>query len=214
MTQYLRFRPTGQLVDSIAIPEDTLPTGGFVIMGPDGPRPSFFRALEYAPDFRGGVVWARTDAYEYNYDRADGRATKVRRSFTPVRMHPDERRQWEAYLRYTDEQLPNSDLITRLSPEKPPLRDLFTDQDGRVWVDVYAEAQNVPSASPAASARPRITWRERSTFDVFSPSDRYFGRVTLPLGSRVMAVRGERVWVTTTGPDGEQVIVVYRTGIR
>jgi hypothetical protein len=94
---------------------------------------------------------------------------------------------------------------------KPALRGLIVDRDGRVWLDVYttAEKRNIPPRR-TGDTRPQLTWLERSTFEVFASSGQYLGRVVLPAEHQFLDARGDRVWAFTSGPDGEEQIVIFQ----
>ena len=65
--------------------------------------------------------------------------------------------------------------------------------------------QRVPPRPPG-DRRPLLTWKERNTFDVFSSTGAYLGRVQLPAESILLAIRDNRLlpaarWSERRGAD-------------
>jgi hypothetical protein len=150
-----------------------------------------------------------------------GKLVTVQRAYSPVPLGAAERKEWEAYADYffareqAERPRPgiqhSAPVRAEIPAVKPAIRDLSVDRDGRVWLDVYtaAEKRNIPPRAKG-DARPQLTWRERSTFDVFATAGTYLGRVTLPAEYQMLDARGDRIWTLTTGPDDEERIVVFR----
>ena len=97
---------------------------------------------------------------------------------------------------------------------KPPFRELFVGDDGRIWVvvsrpgveDPTVEAEVVDDG-PSPSA-----WSEPVAFDVFAPDGRYLGEVTTPVGflaSPQPVFRGDTVWATAEDTDGVRYVRRY-----
>jgi hypothetical protein len=65
---------------------------------------------------------------------------------------------------------------------KPPYSRIFVGDEGRIWVQLYQEAEKIKDAEPtsdlAPGAVPEQTWIEPVVFDVFEPSGRYLGVVS------------------------------------
>jgi hypothetical protein len=82
---------------------------------------------------------------------------------------------------------------------KPAYRDLYVGRDGSIWVMLSAPAEQIPDAElpperDGSPPRPRITTREPSVVDVFSPVGRLRGRVALPQRTLILAVSGNQAW--------------------
>lgn len=215
--KYVRYRSNGTLLDTIPAAEGT--GGAFVLMTTDGSRFSFVTTSISKPSPSGGLVSAVTSMLGFTMTVA-GKGTTVQRAYAPIRLSPEERKEWEVYADYIfareksrspqpGVRMPEP-VLAKIPAVKPALRDLFADRDGRVWLDTYttAEKRNIPPR-PSGDARPQITWRERSTYDVFANSGQYLGHVTLPAEHQLLDARGDRVWTLTHGPDDEDRIVVF-----
>lgn len=107
--------------------------------------------------------------------------------------------------------------------EKPPLRDLYVDVDGRIWVQLSQPARLNPSiptprepTGEIGAARHR--WLEPLVFDVFEPSGRYVGRVRFPdgvgdtmLGPKIgFAIQGDTAWAVSYDQDDVPIVKRYR----
>jgi hypothetical protein len=98
-----------------------------------------------------------------------------------------------------------------ISRAKPAIRGLTSDHLGRIWVDVFVEAEKRDEpARPAGDARPLLTWKERTTYDVFSPAGAYLGRIQLPAQAVLLDVYQDRLLLRTKGQEGEDHVAVYR----
>lgn len=216
--RYVRYRPNGTVLDTLTSVLDNL--GGFMLQTTDGSRYSFETARFAKPNPLGGLITASTNTLGFAMT-VGSKPLRVERAYTPVRLGAEERKEWEAYADYfysrakaehpqAGVQSP-APVLTTIPSVKPAIRDLSVDRDGRIWLDVYtpAEKRNIPPR-PKGDARPQLTWRERSAFDVFAPSGEYLGRVTLPAEHQLLDARGDRVWTLTTGPDDEERIVVFQ----
>lgn len=59
-----------------------------------------------------------------------------------------------------------------------------------------------------------LFWKERTTYDVFSPAGAYLGRVRLPAETVILAIQDHRLLTRARGPDGEDRVIAYRLDIR
>ena len=130
-------------------------------------------------------------------------------------LEPEERDQWVAYAGKMSELDPKHPQYS-IPKIKPAYKYLESDQDGRIWVSVYAPAQKrdlPPRTTP--SPLPRLYWQQNNVYDVFDSMGKYLGRVTFPWGSDFITARGDRVWTRSKGPDDEALLTAYAiTGIR
>ena len=211
--QFLRHSRDGIVVDSIPAPRDETPVGSsFLIVTSDGYRFNFpARQTIDAPYALGGVVTARADEYRFVISTPGQRALVIQRSHSRIPLGAREHEEWLAIARDMPPHLRAPNVRYDAPKLKPVIRDLFSDHLGRVWVDVYvaAEKRNVKCRRPG-NTRPLLTWRERTTYEVFASTGVYLGRIQLPPESRLLDVRANRVYLRTLGPDCEEQVSVYR----
>lgn len=210
--QYLRLKPDGAVHDSIALPDrnaDRDAPRPFWLSTSDGMRWNFTPQALSAPYWPGGVLSGHSHAYRYVVAPAGGRPMVVERTHTPLPLGEAERADWMKWVEYFKSQ-PGGRTYD-VPRTKPAIRELRSDHLGRVWVDVFvaAEKRNDPPR-PAGDVRPLLTWKERTTYDVFSPTGAYLGRVGLPAQTTLLAIRDSRLYTLTKGPDGEDRVVVLR----
>jgi hypothetical protein len=204
---YVRLRPDGTVIDSLR--GSKAGEMGFVLGLPEGSRYNFIRTALVKPSPLGGLLKAMTAVLGFTAETGGTEVTVVRKS-TPIQLGKEERVEWEQAATMFNRR-PNLPPNARMSipPTKPAIRDLFADRDGRVWLDAYAPAEHRPTPV-TGKARPKITWFERATFEVFSVAGRYLGRVVLPPKHELIAVSGDRIWTYTSGPDDEIRIGIFK----
>ncbi len=180
-------------------PEDTEVV--MVFGTPTGPvAPNLTRTLQ-ALGGTGEVLWARNRSYVLRRGATD---PAIADTFgvvaaQPVLKTPGERRELEDRI----QEAMNSSRPPSLDSEKPTLQDLSVDQDGRLWVQLRAEAEEFPDRSG-------FRWQERGVWDVWSPEGSMLGRIELPPMHIWMTARGDRFWVRTFGSMAEPQVVQYR----
>ena len=208
--QLLRFREQ-HLLDSLSLPaRDAVLVGAMGIQTTDGLRGDFFDRGYDTPYSGGGLLAARSGAYRFLIDTGGPSVRLIERSTKPVPLGSAERDEWIAIGEYYARVRQLGSPLP-VPHAKPFIRGITSDDHERIWVEVYAVAErrtNVPGRRPGGA--PRLTWIERTTFDVFSPIGAYLGQVTLPPESILMAVRDDHLWVRTKGTDGEDRITVFR----
>jgi hypothetical protein len=203
---YVRHRLTGAIVDSIDLPAEE--EGGVAVMGPsDGVRLAFPSTTVFAHLPRGGIATASTPRYRIDVVPAAGRPFTIVRDARPIPFERGEREEWEALVERVQAAAPPGRRVT-IPREKPIIRDLFADTEGRIWVDLYTQATQ--PASAAIDRRATLTWSEHSAYDVFDERGGYLGRIDLPPSARLVAVLGSRVWVSEHTEEGFYVLVRYR----
>jgi hypothetical protein len=215
---YIRYRIDGTILDTL--PAAVHDGSGFVIFTADGARSSFGVSRVITPNTSGGLLVASPDTLGFSTVGVRNPITVVRRH-VPVRLGAAERREWEAlaetFFKMAKLQRPPpgsrrpEPMLARIPRVKPAVRAIRADRDGRIWLEVYtrAEQREVPSTRRTGT-RPQISWHERNTFEVFSPSGQYLGRLALPAEHQLLDARGDRVWALTYGPNGEEQIVVFQ----
>lgn len=208
--QYLRYRPDGTVHDSIPVPPIDRAVGRtFWLSTSDGMRWNFVERDLVAPYGTGGVLSGQSHAYRVVVDNGRSRVLVIERGARRVPLGSAERNEWEAWAQYMASRPPGRRY--EIPREKPYIRALESDHLGRIWVDVFVEAEkrNEPPRPPG-DARPLLTWKERTTYDVFSPSGAYLGRVRLPAQGVILDILGDRLLVRTRGSDDEERVGVYR----
>lgn len=206
---FVRYRLNGEIVDSIRVPPEDV--RGMVMVTRDlGPRWVFPDAAVFALLPGGGIATARTTAYRINVARPRTPTFVMERAAEPVPLEGEERDEWQALMRFVAGGSSGSDIPV-IPRRKPIIRELFADVEGRIWVSLYTQASRRDvAASETAERRPSLTWEEHNAYDLFDGSGRYLGRVDLRPSSRMLAVRGDRVWVSEVTEQGEIVVVRYR----
>jgi hypothetical protein len=187
----------------------------FSLVTSDGMRWNFTERSIVAPYTPGGVLSANTHHYRFVVTTPDRRSLVVERKHEPVPLGRDERAEWVAWAEYFRTRPGGAARQYEIPRMKPAIRSLSSDKSGRIWVDVFvsAERRNETPRGPG-DARPLLTWKERTTYDVFSPKGAYLGRVALPAESVILAIQGERLYLRTKGPEGEDRVGVYRMIVR
>jgi hypothetical protein len=205
--QVVRVAANGRLVDSMPLPQ--FPAIAEASINPLVRRGSYFESPA------GSIVFGKGDDYRFTIQPFVGPPRVVETAWKPVAVVDEERAQLVARAEEGSRR-ESSHPSFSIPKVKPAYRELFADQDGRIWVDLYAPAErrNLPRDT-SKSALPPLDWRQSPTFDVFDPVGRYLGNVTLPYGSSLWAARGNRVYAKSTGPEGESRLIAYElTGIR
>lgn len=204
--QMVRVAPDGRFVDSMPLPQF-----------PENAQPRFNSFTARGAFFEspaGAIVYGDGDTYRFTIKPFRGAPRVVEKAWTPVPFEDEERTQVIA----------RADEVSRRDPQrpgfsiprtKPAFRDLFVDQDGRIWVDLFARAEkrNLPRDT-SSRALPHLDWRQSPEFDVFDATGRYLANIKFPYGSTLWSARGDRVYVKSTGPEGESRLIAYQIGGR
>ncbi len=151
----------------------------------------------------GGVATARAEAYRVRVLAGDGTVTNLERDLPPLEYRDNERTEW---LRFISEQ--------RLQPQaplpdvKPAVRELRQDELSRVWVKVADTAYRAEEDNTAG--RRVFSYREQGVWDLWNGrSELFIGQLRLPLGTELMATRGNQIWTLGAGAAGELVITAW-----
>jgi len=96
---------------------------------------------------------------------------------------------------------------------KPPFREVYVGDDGRIWVLVSRPGVKDSTATEMEGsgdlAHAVTTWTEPVAFDVFEPDGRYLGEVAAPDGFQTWPepiFRGDTVWASIEDTDGIRYI--------
>lgn len=162
----------------------------------------------------GYFVSTATQKYEVEIS-APGRGIRIVRDAPEVPV-PDDERAW------------NQDVITRsmrgTDPEwrwqgpeiprvKAPIAGLHIARDGRIWVAVSMPSDRIPDAErgPVREGRPAPPlYRDRTAYEVFSPTGVFLGRVQMPGSATFMEADGDKLWVLERDADDMPGVVRYR----
>jgi hypothetical protein len=185
---------------------------GFGLSTSDGMRSNFLDENLVAPYLAGGLIAAGSLTYRVIVSDGARRVMVFERAHRPVAVGGEERAQW---LEWADTLQLRGRGRYDIPRSKPPIRRIRPDHLGRIWVDVYVDAEkrlNLPEKRPDGGKQ-ILHWRERTTYDVFSPTGQYLGRVALPAETVLLAIQGNRLYTRGRGPEDEERIVVYRLAI-
>lgn len=220
---WIRLSPDGVVRDTVFEPALAERVPSFALWSVTGYDRPFPRERLNTVSVLGDVISGDNSTYAFERRARDGTVQRVQRVLDPVPVRAGERAEWEAWARFMEEQARNRPANARainLDPinvryeiprYKPAYRALHSDADGRVWVQRYVAADSVPGPERSASdQRPRRTWREPSTFDVFDTSGDWLGTATLPGKTRFADARGRQLWVIGAGENGEDIVARYR----
>jgi hypothetical protein len=155
------------------------------------------------------MISSATGEYRFVVSAPGNSPLLVQRAQEAVAVATQERAEWVAWAEYFRTE--RGGITYEIPRVKPHIRGLTSDQEGRIWVDVFvpAEKRNEPPR-PEGDRRPLLTWKERTTYDVFAPRGAYLGRIELPAESTLSSIRTNLLYLRTRGPDGEDRISVYR----
>lgn len=151
--------------------------------------------------------------YRFTIRDEGGSDVVVSRSVEPVELTGEERSEWSDHAAWRERRAQRRDRrvdFPDLPEVKPAFKALQVDEEGRIWVQRYVASEK--SGAPRATddtGEPAITWRERPTYDVFTPDGAYLGTVVLPYRTRWRASRGRTVWGVQRGPMGVSSIVRF-----
>ena len=164
----------------------------------------------------GYMVGGLATAYRIDIFRPEG-TLRIEREAPPVPVASDEAS--DLRREATEEMQSEYPGWTWNGPDvpatKPPFRELFVGEDGRIWVVVSRPGIKDPSveAGSGEAGRPvPAAWSEPVAFDVFEPDGRYLGEVTTPAGflaSPEPVFRADTVWATAEDADGVRYVKRY-----
>ena len=96
---------------------------------------------------------------------------------------------------------------------KPPFREVYAGDDGRIWVRVSTPGFKDSTATREEGVGSRTwsvpTWQEAVAFDVFDAEGQYLGAVDAPAGFQSWpepVFRGDTVWAAVEDEDGVKYI--------
>ena len=218
---YLKYSEAGVYLETITMPRTGLAIDGrWVLPTNDGFLRPFEHQVVSMITTHGHVVSGHNDDYSLEYSDGGEVLFRVEREWEPIPLHPEERAQWVARQAYISQPIPASVPVNvPLNPKYPPIPEtkpaivgLWPGEDGTVWVQRYTvahERTDLP-ARDADDDRPRLTWWQYPTFDVFSPEAEFLGTVTMPHGARIALRHSDYIWTVQPDEHGEDTAVRFR----
>jgi hypothetical protein len=191
---------TGKIIDTLMQPSWPKVESHFVWYGPH-------RHILYHPS--GHFVMGNSAAYAIELPAADGHIIRMElANQTQTPIHDGERKTMK---RIIDELARDPHYVGNapsLPSAKPFFRQLATDEEGRIWVQVHGQSVAAPGTNDSTVIYRR--WIEPNRWDLFQPDGTYLGRIHLPQNAEIMAMRGELIWGTVTDENENVHIVRWR----
>lgn len=206
---WIRVSSSGVILDSIPIPYPG-DTHAFSLGSPAGRRRPFPVETVSTLSPMGFQVSGQTDRYRLTRVLRDGRAVAIERDpGPPVQVGREERAQWEAARAHMAQA---TDLaLAPIPKQKPVFREVWADQQGRLWVSRYVKAGRVRVVSEARKGgSPPVEWQEPATWDVLDDRGRFLGSLAAPSPGELVAALDDWVWLLELGQFGEQYLTRYR----
>ncbi|WP_419162993.1 6-bladed beta-propeller [Candidatus Palauibacter sp.] len=174
--------------------------------------PSAIWAVHPSGHFVSGI----SSDYRIDLELPEG-VLRIERAVEPVRVFPreadHERARTERGIGMT---FPGWTWDRPSIPDtKPPFTGLYTGRDGRIWVRVSTEAQEVENEDhdPDNPFSTPVEWRSPLRFDVFEANGAYLGAVNPPedfYANPSPVFEGDYVWAVSGDDLGIQSVVRYR----
>jgi len=180
----------------------------------------FSASIEWAYSPLGYFVGSVTT--DYRIDLLQDPPLRIERAYTPVPVMGEEAAEQEHRI---IEQMRSNFGSWRwngppIPDAKPPIRELYVGEDGRIWAQVSTRGAPRMSEEEARteeerSGDPQIRFVESVAFDVFEPDGRYLGHVRGPDGFQSYPApifTRDSVWAAIR--DDLDVITIVRLEIR
>jgi hypothetical protein len=226
---WIRYRDDGTPLDTIDAPSFLDPSAALTATSSSG-RSSTSTSVPYHPQRRqamspfGHLVSGLPSRYAFEIHRDGGAVTSVRREVPPTPVTRQERdsarnaviermRQVNPSWSWNGPEIPRN---------KPAYEQLYTGDDGRIWVALVAEqSEGGPframmgggaGGPPGVQQRPATARPEPrpALYDVYEPDGTYLGQVRVPAGFRSFVRRGNHVWGVEIGDDDVPRVARYR----
>ncbi|MBO6574821.1 MAG: 6-bladed beta-propeller [Rhodothermales bacterium] len=199
---WLKIDAQGDVIERIPVPARSRKRG-FVLVTPMGYRGPFPSETISAVSSEGRLLVADNQAYTIS----NGSIT-LERPYEPLSALPEEVAYWKSVARRFEERSRSgADLVSFVEETKPAFRRMSVDSDGRLWFNMYAEAEARPRSSGQGE-----TWLDwYPEFEVLGGDGTYFGRIKLPEKTYFYDARGPLIWAELEAEDGSPVVVRYRT---
>ncbi|MEX0720573.1 MAG: 6-bladed beta-propeller [Balneolaceae bacterium] len=197
---WLKINPKGELIDTIKVPLDNeVRELTFVLFTASGDAHVFVEwHLSSMSPLGYLITGSNDDEYSFELNLPDSSQQIIERNYTPVKVKPEEKKQWESFIR--------SYGVNNIVPEtKPAYKKILTDMQGRIWIYRYVEAvyteENIYDSH---------NWWEPPTYDVFLPDGSFYATVILPLNANFRDAKNDQVWAIVQGELDEQYVVRFR----
>lgn len=200
---WLKISPNGELIDTLKVPLDTENREqSFVLFTASGHAHAFIERPRSSLSAKGHLITGKNDQYAFKINKQNSNSISVEREFAPVQVKPEEKKQWEAWVKNYG--------VNNIIPEtKPPYKNILTDSQGKIWIHKYVEAiYTEKNIGPHFG--PESRWWEPPTFDVFLPDGTFYATVILPINVRFYDAKDDFVWAVLKGEHDEQYVVRYR----
>ncbi len=187
------------------------PARSFILWTPDGDFTTAPSTPLLALLPAGGVAWANSFRYTVFVAPREGPVLRIERPWKQVVRSREEMAEWEQWARHFASRRPaGSELPVPPDTMVPPLRGIHGDDRGRVWVSVAAPARTERDPVAARPGEPPpLSVRQSTTFDIVSSTGAYLAQLTLPPSTRLLAVRGDRVWLLDQSSRTEMRISTF-----
>jgi hypothetical protein len=200
---WLRISPEGVLTDTIREPYDSeVRPSAFILSTATGSHYPFLERNITVLGKWGEMITGRTTEYKLTIHKDDAEPVIISREYEPVELSDEEWQQWERIRRQF-----GSDI--RIPRIKPAFNQIFSDSDGRIWVQRYVEA-SLREVYLGVPSRPSSRLWEKPVFDVFMPDGRFYGTVELPDNAKFEDAKGDQVLALVTGEMGEVYVSRFR----
>ena len=213
------FDPDGTPRDTISPPHGEF-EGETVTGERDGAR------VTYGVPFSPRAIWAVHSSghfvsgissdYKIDLELPEG-VLRIERTYEPARVFPREADHRRAQTeRGIGMSIPGWTWDGPSIPDtKPPFTGLLSGRDGRIWVPVSTEAQEVENEDhdPDNPFSAPVNWRSPLRFDVFEANGTYVGAVNPPgdfSPNPSPVFEGHDVWAVSRDDLGIQRVVRYR----
>lgn len=200
----LRYDSTGKLLDSVTNARRWLPK--------DDPSSMYgiYQAWGLLPDKR--VFIARNDKLGFlTFDPSRKNAPLIGEiTAQPVAFFEEERRELQAI---SDASVGYSRDAPLNVPEfKPPMRGLFTDTDGRIWLyrSTVAEKVEPRVGGIVNDKRLMVTYAERPSLVCFNADGTFLGEVRFPMGVFMPGIVGNTAWAVVPDSDDVPMLVKFK----
>ncbi len=200
---WLKVSPEGVLQDTIRVPfDDEDRPLSFVLFTSSGEAYAFIERPLFSMSPLGYLITGHNKEYAFELNVPDSSVERIERDFTPVELKPEEKRQWEAWVRYYG-------VNNTIPDTKPAYKKILTDSQGRIWIGRYVEAEYTEE-NIGPHFGPESRWWEPPTFDLFLPGGSFDATVVLPFEANFRDAKDNHVWAIATGEFDEQYVVRYR----
>ena len=140
----------------------------------------------------------------------------IERVADPIDLTDEESEEWQARSESMAEKDPeHRERFFPIPTQKPFIRTLRVDLDGRLWVSRHTSPTYVEYSPEERTRRedeglPTFHWRDRLTWDVLDDDGILLGSVTFPDQTSFLAAQGMDVWGVQEGEYGEDYVVRWR----